>query len=232
MLSSIISLAVVIVLIILVRIAFPGLLGRSGPAYARRDTLFTAAEFRFLQVLRKALPSGLEIFAKVRVADVLQPVQGLDPKAWRAAFNRITGKHLDFVLCDRESGRLMCAIELNDRSHERQDRRERDELIARACAGAGFPLVMIPVVRNYDPEIIRATILEAMGKHPAPPPSAAQLATDATCPRCGAALARKIARRGLRAGSAFFACEEYPACRYTTEAPPDCGDAPEKSLDF
>lgn len=232
MIYSCISLALVTLFIVLLRVFFPGLLGRSGPAYARRDTLFTAAEFRFLDALRKSLPCGLEIFAKVRVADVLQPVQSLDPKAWRAAFNQITGKHLDFVLCDRESGCLVCAIELNDRSHERKERRERDQLIASACAGAGFPLIMIPVARNYDPESIRATILQALNKHPAPPPSAAHLATDATCPRCGAALGRKIARRGPRAGSAFFACEGYPACRYTTEASPDRGDAPEKSLDF
>ncbi len=154
-----ISLALVILLIVLIRIAFPGLLGRSRPAYARRDTLFTAAEFRFLQSLRKALPGGLEIFAKVRVADVIQPVQELDPKAWRSAFHQITGKHLDFVLCDRESGRLMCAIELNDRSHERKDRRARDELVASACAGAGFPLLMIPAARDYDPENLRTSIL-------------------------------------------------------------------------
>jgi ssDNA-binding Zn-finger/Zn-ribbon topoisomerase 1 len=218
-----ISLALVIVLIILVRIAFPGLLGRSGPAYTRRYSLFTATEFRFLQVLRKALPTGLEIFAKVRVADVLQPVQELDPKAWRAAFNRITGKHLDFVLCDRESGRLLCAIELNDRSHERVDRRERDALIASACAGAGFPLLMLPVQRDYDPESLNATILEAMGKHPAPQVSIQCPATGATCPRCGGALEPRMARRGSRAGSAFLACERFPACRYTSDLPA-CGE--------
>ncbi len=219
MIYSYISLALVILLIVLLRVAFPGLLGRSGPAYARRESLFTAAEFRFLQVLRKALPSELEIFAKVRVADVLQPVQGLDPKAWRAAFNRITGKHLDFVLCDRESGHLVCAIELNDRSHERKERRERDEMITSACAGAGFPLLMIPVARDYDPESLRATLLEAIGKHPYPPLPADKLATGPSCPRCGGALEPRMARRGSRAGSAFLACERFPACRYTSDFP-------------
>ena len=219
MIYSYISLALVIALIVLVRVAFPGLLRRSGPVYARRESLFTAAEFRFLQVLRRALPSELEVFAKVRVADVLQPLQGLDPNAWRAAFNRITGKHLDFVLCDRESGRLVCAIELNDRSHERRERRERDEMLTDACAGAGFPLLMIPAARDYDPESLRATILEAMGKYPAPPLSVERLPTDAACPRCGGALERKIARRAPRTGSAFLACERFPTCRYTTDLP-------------
>jgi len=214
---SSISLAFVVLLIVLLRIAFPGLLGIHRTEYARREFLFTAAEFRFMQVLRKSLPDGLEIFAKVRVADVLLPVEGLNPKAWRAAFNQITGKHLDFVLCDRESGRIVCAIELNDRSHERKERRKRDELIVRACAEAGFPLLMLPAARGYDPERIRTAILDAMATQPPPPPPADPLPTATPCPRCGAALTRRVARRGPRSGSAFLACERYPACRYTRE---------------
>lgn len=218
MVFSFISLALVILLLILVRIAFPGLLGRSGPEYARRESLFTAAEFRFLQVLRKAVPDGLEIFAKVRVADVIQPVEGLDPKAWRAAFHKITAKHFDFVLCDRETGQIACAIELNDRSHERKERLERDKLIARACAEAGLPLVTVPVARDYDLEALCDGLRIALGTYPIPPGSAEPASREALCPRCGGDLTRKIARRGPRKGSTFLACSGYPDCRYTTEA--------------
>ena len=157
------SLAIVLFLFFLLRFVFPGLLGRSGPVYARRESLFTAAELRFLETLRRALPEGLEIFGKVRVADVLKPVERLDPKVWRSAFVRITGKHLDFVLCERETGHLVCAIELNDRSHARPDRQERDRFIVQACAEAGFPLLMISAARNYDARELRRLILEALG---------------------------------------------------------------------
>lgn len=153
------SLATVVFLFLLLRFVFPGLLGRSGPVYARRETLFTQAELRFLSTLRQALPEGLEIFGKVRVADVLKPVEGLDPKAWRSAFHRITGKHLDFVLCERHTGRFVCAIELNDRSHERPDRQERDRFIVQACAEAGFPLLLIPAARSYDAGELREQLL-------------------------------------------------------------------------
>lgn len=158
------SLAIVITLFFVLRFMFPGLWGRSGPVYAQRESLFTPAELHFLESLRRALPDGLEIFGKVRVADVLKPAEGLDPKAWRAAFVRITGKHLDFVICERDSGLLVCAIELNDRSHARPDRQERDRLIVQACAEAGFPLLMIPAARNYDVEALRQQILEAAGE--------------------------------------------------------------------
>ena len=210
------SLGIVVVLFLLLRFAFPALFGRSGPVYARRESLFTPAEFRFLQVLRGALPKGLEIYAKVRVADVLQPAQGLDRKAWRSAFNRITGKHLDFVLCERESGRQVCAIELNDRSHERLERIDRDRFIATACTEAGFPLLMIPAAKSYDAGEILAQILEALGKQPSSP-LLPVLQDDLVCPRCGGSMERKIARRGQHPGTAFLACSRYPTCRYTSE---------------
>ena len=158
------SLAIILLLFLLLRFVFPRLLGRSGPVYARRDSLFTPAELRFLETLRRALPEELEIFGKVRIADVLQPVEGLNPKAWRSAFVRITGKHLDFVLCQRETGHLICAIELNDRSHARPDRQERDRYIYQACAEAGFPLLLIPAARSYDARELRRQILDAVGE--------------------------------------------------------------------
>ena len=35
------------------------------------------------------------------------------------------------------------------------------------------------------------------------------------CPRCGAELVRRVARRGKHAGSEFIGCGNYPKCKYT-----------------
>ena len=35
------------------------------------------------------------------------------------------------------------------------------------------------------------------------------------CPRCGAALVERTAKRGANAGAVFLACSAFPACRYT-----------------
>lgn len=35
------------------------------------------------------------------------------------------------------------------------------------------------------------------------------------CPRCGADLVRRVARRGKHVGTAFLGCRAYPRCRYT-----------------
>lgn len=39
-----------------------------------------------------------------------------------------------------------------------------------------------------------------------------------TCPRCGAALVLRTARKGANAGNQFWGCSSYPKCRYTSSA--------------
>lgn len=39
-----------------------------------------------------------------------------------------------------------------------------------------------------------------------------------TCPKCGAALLLRTARRGANTGGSFFGCSGYPKCRYTRPA--------------
>lgn len=39
-----------------------------------------------------------------------------------------------------------------------------------------------------------------------------------TCPRCGGATVRRVAKRGAQAGSTFWGCSRFPACRWTRSA--------------
>jgi ribosomal protein L37AE/L43A len=38
------------------------------------------------------------------------------------------------------------------------------------------------------------------------------------CPKCGSNLVERTAKKGPKAGSKFFGCENYPRCRYTKNA--------------
>ena len=42
-----------------------------------------------------------------------------------------------------------------------------------------------------------------------------QPATGKTCPKCGAELVRRTAKRGSNAGSGFWGCSGFPKCRFT-----------------
>ena len=59
-----------------------------------------------------------------------------DRSAWQTAFNKISGKHFDFVLADFGTLAVKVVIELNDKSHRSGKRAVRDEFIRDACADA------------------------------------------------------------------------------------------------
>ena len=50
------------------------------------------------------------------------------------------------------------------------------------------------------------------------PPTVPQAAASPACPRCGAAMELRTARKGANAGSSFWGCSTYPSCRGTRAA--------------
>lgn len=223
---NVIVLVLILVVLLLSLQLFVGGARRRYP-YRQRDQLFTPAEWKFLLALQQAVPAGIAIFGKVRVADVLAPDTGLERSAWQSAFNKIAGKHFDFILCDADSGRMRCGIELNDRSHQRRERRERDAFLAGACENAGFPLLMIPAARHYEIVALRKAIHEGIGGGdvsnralampgaPVPPVTSPFPEEGLSCPRCGSPLVERTAKRGKNVGQVFLACAYFPRCRYT-----------------
>ena len=83
------------------------------------------------------------------MADVVEPEPGLNRSDRQSAFNRISGKHFDFLLCDKEDLSVICAIELDDRSHNSKRRHERDEFLKGVCEAAGVPLIQVPAKSGY-----------------------------------------------------------------------------------
>ena len=149
------------ILILLLIILF--LRKKSPLKYKRVKNIFTPAEKKFYHALKSAVGEHFFIFAKVRAADVLLPVSAKDRSRWRSAFNKVACKHFDYVLCD-ENLRIVAAIELDDASHSRKDRKDRDDFIDWACKSAGFLLLRITPKKEYNPSDIKAQILKAVGR--------------------------------------------------------------------
>lgn len=70
--------------------------------YQKIGSLFTIAERSFFGVLSKSVGDDLSVFGKVRVEDVIDTVKGIDAADRQHAFNRISAKYFDFVLCDKK----------------------------------------------------------------------------------------------------------------------------------
>lgn len=131
--------------------------------YVLVEHLFSPAERLFFRVLEQSLGDEFRVFGKVRVADVLGIATCQTRAAWQKAFNQISGKHFDFLLCRPGDLQPVCAIELNDIAHARGKRKRRDEFLHHACAAAGLPLVFFPAQRTYLPDDVRGVVAVALG---------------------------------------------------------------------
>ena len=127
--------------------------------YFARGYLLSKGEHVFYQALRKALPPGLAVMMKVRLSDVIN----CSGAAWKAGYgSRISQKHLDFVLIDATSTAVRLVVELDDRTHQRKDRRLRDEFVDRALGTAGVPVLHVPAAASYDPVRVKAAVVELL----------------------------------------------------------------------
>ncbi len=137
-------------LIGLVFVAMTWLRETSNYPYVKAGPLLTPAELNFYRVLQGAVPPGHALTVKVRLGDILVLKKGLSRKRALIMGAKIQQKHIDFVLCRASDMVPVCCIELNDASHNRKDRRERDKFVRGACAAAGMPILEVPAKRNYN----------------------------------------------------------------------------------
>ncbi len=133
--------------------------------YRRKQYLLTRAEARFFEALRRAVAmmasadrEPMLIMAKVRMEDVLL-VTGPERYRFRG---RVKSRHLDFVLCDPQTVSPLVAIELDDASHEREDRRRRDEFVDEALRSAALPLLRVRAAPGYEPRSLAVRLFEVL----------------------------------------------------------------------
>jgi hypothetical protein len=132
--------------------------------YEARKYFFSIAERSFYEVLKRLISADHTVFAKVRLADLVYVTKGSG--SWQSHFNRISRKHVDFVLCNRDLAPVV-AIELDDSSHDAEEREARDEFVDQVLASAALPIVHIRAKRAYAPDELRAALYPFL---PARPP--------------------------------------------------------------
>ncbi len=124
--------------------------------YTCRKSLLTKTEIRFYKSLQKAVLDDWEVFVMVRIADLIR----VEPQTrnYRGWLNKILAKHIDFVLCHPGTLEPVVCIELDDPSHNRPERIERDEFVNHAFESAGLPLIRIETQPQYKSREIRDLI--------------------------------------------------------------------------
>ena len=115
--------------------------------------ILTKNEYAFYQQMKYITkPMGLEILTKIRLADLVEVDSGI--AGWNGYFSKIKSKHIDFAIADNMN--ILLLIELDDWSHQRADRQERDDFVNTVLAKCGYTML-----RTYgDTEAIKRALKE------------------------------------------------------------------------
>ncbi|NLB64668.1 MAG: DUF2726 domain-containing protein [Fibrobacter sp.] len=113
----------------------------------------TKTEMRFFSQLDFIKPENRHILMKVRLCDVVKPAA--KGKQGYADWGRIKSKHLDFVIIDPTTSKIISCIELDDYSHNSKAAKKRDKTKDIALKSAQVKLYRFQVRNQYDPEQLK-----------------------------------------------------------------------------
>jgi len=132
--------------------------------YMRKQFFLTRAEHECYDALVAAVGNEYYIFAQVYLPTFLD--NKVKTQNWRAARAHIDRKSVDFMLCDKVYISPKLAIELDDKSHERPDRQERDREVERILSNAGVPFLRLKNRGTFKTEEIAERIKQAISGVP------------------------------------------------------------------
>lgn len=183
--------------------------------YRLRDDFLSPAELSFYKVLQLVVKDRATISTKVNLADLFFVPRGEGQQSYR---NKIDRKHVDFLLCDPITMKPLAGIELDDSSHQRADRIERDNFVDGVFQSAGLPLLHFPVRQSYNVAELSAFLAPLLSPQarPLPPPTPpipAAISGPPNCPKCGTPMVQRTATKGDNKGRMFWGCANYPKCR-------------------
>lgn len=117
--------------------------------YTKIEYFFTKNEYEFFRILYEISHKyNALLFSKVRLADIIymKNITKNNIKYW----NKIKSKHVDFVICDSNNYEILFLIELDDSTHDKQNRIERDNFVDKTLETVKLPIFHIKVSDNYN----------------------------------------------------------------------------------
>ena len=161
---GLIVLLLVVVVAVVVFLAFLKAKGQGGigdeawPFYAKKP-LSQPEQVLYFRLVQ-ALPEHI-ILAQVQLSRLLGVKKGNNYQAW---FNRINRMSADFVVCNKDSS-IVAVIELDDATHQKEDRQAADAKKDKALASANVRVIRwqakaIPDVANIQSTFMNKTTVK------------------------------------------------------------------------
>jgi len=156
-----------------------------------KKELLSDTEKNFFKVLVNALPE-FYIFTQVSLGAILD---NKTKRYQRGSFNQ---KIADFIIADKRLN-IVAVIELDDRSHDSQKRKDADERRDAMLNGAGYRTIRYDCRYMPNEKMIRQEIIQEKTENKSP-----------KCPLCQAEMTKKTLKSKNKT---FWICFDYPRCK-------------------
>lgn len=123
--------------------------------YGRKVSVMTSREAVLFKRLEQVTQGRYRVFPQLHLSALM--TNQTKGKYWKAGFQRINRRSVDYVLCDKETMAPVYAVELDDSTHDTERRRARDAIVEDMLESVGIPLVRFRNVESMtDDHIIEA----------------------------------------------------------------------------
>lgn len=126
--------------------------------YEPKASLISKNEAAFFKAIKSVLADDYRIFPQINLASFINRVDNV-------RFQNELFRNVDFLITDTQYCPKM-VIEINDRSHLTQERRERDEKVKKICEEAGIPIINLWTSYGVNIEYIQNKINETLQSLP------------------------------------------------------------------
>ncbi len=178
--------------------------------YRLRVPFLASTELALFRALTELMGERYTICPKVSLNDVFYIVR---PNENVHFFNKFFRKHVDFLLCDRQTLAPAFGVEIV-RPISKNEARESDKFLDDLFTNAGLPLVHVPSSDNYEPSEVITLFQLAVAKIGGSNPLRIERHTDfvPNCPICGKMMVLRIERNSMGLGRKYYGCMDSPRC--------------------
>lgn len=125
-----------------------------------KSNLLTVNELIFYKKIKPICDKyNLHIIAKTRLADIIKVENVISEYERNKYFRKIMAKHIDFILCDPVDLRPIVCIELDDKSHEKNDRVESDKFKNNLLNLVGYKLIRVKQNDDFEKILIKNDVI-------------------------------------------------------------------------
>lgn len=128
-----------------------------------KKRIMSTSEIKFYNLLKDVLEGNYIIWPQVNLAAVVDKNPHYHYSNNYRKFQNELFRNVDFGIFDKDTFELKLLIELNDQSHNKPNRKKRDEKVKLLCNKCGYNLITFWLNKPNEPSYVKNRILYYLG---------------------------------------------------------------------